>query len=155
MPQKCIDTKVGPVLIEGDGTAIARIRIGERGQDASDALVDEAAAQILAYFAGTRETFDIPLLPAATERGQILRDAIAGIGFGRTMSYGALAHEAGSAPRAIGQACARNPFPILIPCRGQGHRSLFRRRRHSHQAQAARARSGRQDMGIMITEHQA
>ena len=116
MPQKCIDTKVGPVLIEGDGMAITRVRIGERAQDAGDALVEEAAAQILAYFAGTRETFDLPLVPAATERGQALRDAIAGIGFGRTMSYGALAHEAASAPRAIGQACARNPFPILIPC---------------------------------------
>ena len=32
------------------------------------------------------------------------------------MSYGALAQETGSAARAIGQACARNPFPILVPC---------------------------------------
>jgi methylated-DNA-[protein]-cysteine S-methyltransferase len=116
MPQRCIDTKVGPVLIEGDGNAITRIRIGESAEEASDALVDEAATQILAYFAGTRETFDLPLVPAVSQRGQALRDAIAGIGFGRTMSYGALAIEAGSAPRAIGQACAHNPFPILIPC---------------------------------------
>ena len=41
---------------------------------------------------------------------------IRGIPIGETLSYGALARIAGSAPRAIGQACARNPFPIVIPC---------------------------------------
>jgi methylated-DNA-[protein]-cysteine S-methyltransferase len=118
MPQKCIETKIGPVLIESDGEAITRIRIGEgcNAQDASHPLLDEAAAQIRAYFAGERETFDLPLAPATSPRGQALRDAIAGIGYGRTMSYGALALVAGSGPRAIGQACARNPFPIVIPC---------------------------------------
>jgi len=35
---------------------------------------------------------------------------------GETISYGALARIAGSSPRAIGQACARNPFPIVVPC---------------------------------------
>ena len=39
-----------------------------------------------------------------------------GIGYGRTVSYGALATSARSSARAIGQACARNPFPIIIPC---------------------------------------
>jgi methylated-DNA-[protein]-cysteine S-methyltransferase len=131
MPQKCIETKIGPVLIESDGQAITRIRIGEGAiaEQASDPMVEEAAAQILAYFARTRETFDLPLVPAPTARGQALRDAIAGIEYGRTMSYGALAHEAGSGARAIGQACANNPFPILIPCHrvtagnGLGHYS--------------------------------
>ena len=131
MPQKSIETKIGPVLIESDGQAITRIRIGEVpvAQDASNALLDEAAAQIRAYFAGERETFDLPLAPAASPRGQALRDAIAGIEYGRTTSYGALAIAAGSGPRAIGQACARNPFPILIPCHrvtagnGLGHYS--------------------------------
>jgi methylated-DNA-[protein]-cysteine S-methyltransferase len=38
------------------------------------------------------------------------------IAYGETLSYGDLARLAGSAPRAIGQACARNPFPIIVPC---------------------------------------
>ena len=46
-----------------------------------------------------------------------------------TLTYGALARVANSSPRAIGQACARNPLPIIIPCHrvtasdGLGHYS--------------------------------
>ena len=65
---------------------------------------------------GTLEEFDLPLLPLATPRGEALRSAIVAIPVGETLSYGALARIAGSAPRAIGQACARNVFPIIVPC---------------------------------------
>jgi methylated-DNA-[protein]-cysteine S-methyltransferase len=41
---------------------------------------------------------------------------------GQTRSYGELAMEVGSAPRAIGGACGHNPIPIVIPC----HRVLGR-----------------------------
>ncbi len=36
--------------------------------------------------------------------------------FGSVSSYGGLAHQIDSAPRAVGGACGRNPLPILIPC---------------------------------------
>ena len=32
------------------------------------------------------------------------------------MTYGELARRVDSAPRAIGQACRRNPVPIVVPC---------------------------------------
>ncbi len=37
---------------------------------------------------------------------------------GKVASYGQLAEAAGAprAARAVGNACARNPFPILVPC---------------------------------------
>ena len=37
---------------------------------------------------------------------------------GQTVSYGTLAAQAGSrsAARAVGQAMAKNPFPIVVPC---------------------------------------
>ncbi|HUI21614.1 MAG TPA: methylated-DNA--[protein]-cysteine S-methyltransferase [Methylocella sp.] len=40
------------------------------------------------------------------------------IPFGATTTYGALAKDAGAAraARAAGQALARNPFPIIVPC---------------------------------------
>jgi methylated-DNA-[protein]-cysteine S-methyltransferase len=40
------------------------------------------------------------------------------IGWGRTASYGDLARQVGSpgAARAVGQAMARNPVPIIVPC---------------------------------------
>jgi methylated-DNA-[protein]-cysteine S-methyltransferase len=45
-----------------------------------------------------------------------LRAGIAGVPYGETLTYGALARLIDSAPRAVGQACKRNPFPIIIPC---------------------------------------
>jgi methylated-DNA-[protein]-cysteine S-methyltransferase len=52
---------------------------------------------------------------------------------GQTLTYGAVALLAGSpgAARAVGQAVARNPLPILVPCHrvlasdGPGGFSLF------------------------------
>ena len=31
-------------------------------------------------------------------------------------TYGKLAADLGSAPRAVGQACGANPFPLIVPC---------------------------------------
>lgn len=118
MPQRSIETPIGPVLLIGDGARLIAIRIGERAEDgaASDDVIDQAAAHIADYFAGTRDYFDLPLAPATSPRGQVLRDAMCAIAPGETLSYGTLARRIGSAPRAIGQACARNPFPIVVPC---------------------------------------
>ena len=38
------------------------------------------------------------------------------IPYGKTRSYGELAAAIGSAPRAVGGACGKNPIPIVIPC---------------------------------------
>jgi methylated-DNA-[protein]-cysteine S-methyltransferase len=79
-------------------------------------LLDEAAAQLADYFAGRRTDFDLPLAPTRSRRGDELRAAIRGIGYGSTLSYGMLARIAQSGPRANGQACARNPLPFIVPC---------------------------------------
>jgi methylated-DNA-[protein]-cysteine S-methyltransferase len=42
--------------------------------------------------------------------------ALCEIPMGETRTYGELAKALGSAPRAVGQACRRNPTPILVPC---------------------------------------
>ena len=83
---------------------------------ATHPLLAEACAQIADWFAGTRQDFNLPLAPLASERGNQLRAGIAAIAYGQTLTYGALAIKLGSAPRAVGQACMRNPFPLIIPC---------------------------------------
>ena len=118
-PAAIIATPVGPVrIVEGEDALISiTIRPTESSESAADTpLLREAAAQLLAYFDGRLARFDLPLAPLRSPRGEALRAAICDIGYGETLSYGALARVAGSAPRAIGQACARNPFPIVVPC---------------------------------------
>ncbi|MGM0812773.1 methylated-DNA--[protein]-cysteine S-methyltransferase [Thioalkalivibrio sp.] len=42
--------------------------------------------------------------------------ALCAIPVGETRSYGQIADAIGSAPRAVGQACRANPWPLFIPC---------------------------------------
>ena len=41
---------------------------------------------------------------------------VAQIPYGETRSYSWVAEMVGGSPRAVGQALARNPYPLLIPC---------------------------------------
>lgn len=114
-----IATPIGRVMITCAGDRLTSLAIGggePAGPAARHRLLDEAAAQLDAYFAGRLTRFDLPLEPLSTARGNALRAGIAAIGYGEMLSYGALARMLGSAPRAIGQACARNPLPIIVPC---------------------------------------
>lgn len=124
MTKAILPSPIGPVLIEGDAAALRSIHVltpaesppADLDPPGPGSAVAEAMRQLCAYWDKRLDEFDLPLLPASTARGQALRDAMAAIPIGETLSYGALAAIAGSSPRAIGQACARNPFPIVIPC---------------------------------------
>lgn len=113
-----IATPIGLVEIGGSESAIDSIRIGADGQAlrGSASAVLRAADQLERWFAGELIAFDLALMPPHTQRGIDLRNGLIAIGYGETMSYGALARQLGSSPRAIGQLCARNPFPIIVPC---------------------------------------
>lgn len=112
-----IATPIGPVSIEAQDGALTGVNIGGEGpEQADDPLLGDAAAQLRAYFDGRLVAFDLPLAPAPSERGPALRTAICAVGFGETATYGALAGRTGASARAIGQACATNRFPIIVPC---------------------------------------
>jgi len=111
-----IATPIGPVSIEIEQGAVARVILGGAIAPAGSTAAREALHQLEAYFAGERRDFDLPLAPARTMRGSELRAGLIAVGYGETLSYGALARRLGSAPRAIGQLCARNPLPIIVPC---------------------------------------
>jgi len=71
------------------------------------------------YFQGEVEILDEPLDPAIGTSFQRRVWAICrAIPRGETRTYAELAHEAGSprAARAVGQAMARNPWPVIVPC---------------------------------------
>jgi methylated-DNA-[protein]-cysteine S-methyltransferase len=113
-----IATPIGPMRVEGDETALLRIVIGADGPATigSTAPVHAAAEQLLAYFAGDLKAFDLPLPALASPRGRALRDGLIALRYGETASYGELARRLQSGSRAIGQLCARNPLPVIIPC---------------------------------------
>jgi methylated-DNA-[protein]-cysteine S-methyltransferase len=113
-----INGPFGPIVLESTtGETLSRVRFGgSMPTRATTTFLDDAARQFSAYFAGTLHDFDLPLAPAATPFQRRVRAAMRAIPYGETRSYGDLARDLGSAARAVGQACGRNPLPIIVPC---------------------------------------
>ncbi len=69
------------------------------------------------YFAGQApDPWALSLRPAGTAFQRRVWEALRRIPYGATRSYGDLARELGTSPRAVGAAAGRNPISILIPC---------------------------------------
>jgi methylated-DNA-[protein]-cysteine S-methyltransferase len=81
-------------------------------------VLDEVERQLSEYFSGQRQAFDLPLALEGTAFQRRVWDALLGIGYGRTLSYGQLADQIGqpTAARAVGLANGRNPVSIIVPC---------------------------------------
>jgi methylated-DNA-[protein]-cysteine S-methyltransferase len=116
MPQLAFNSPIGPLaLFEADG-AIVALDWGFLPENDETPLLLRAREQLEEYFDGKRTGFDLPLAPQGTAFQQKVWAALAKIPFGRTKSYGELAQDLGTAPRALGGACGRNPIPVIIPC---------------------------------------
>ncbi len=87
-----------------------------REKSASDAVAENAARQVQSYFADPDFIFELPLKNAGTLFQQKVWKAISDIPRGEIRTYGQLAKSLRSAPRAVGQACGANWFPLIIPC---------------------------------------
>jgi methylated-DNA-[protein]-cysteine S-methyltransferase len=79
-------------------------------------LAMEAVRQLRAWLADPRVEFGLPLRPAGTAFQRRVWAQIAAIPAGSTKSYGELASAIGSGPRAVGNACGANPYPVIVPC---------------------------------------
>lgn len=79
-------------------------------------LAREAVRQLRAYLKDPRFAFGLPLAPAGTPFQRRVWAGIAAIPAGGTQTYGELAQAIGSGPRAVGNACGANPFPVVVPC---------------------------------------
>jgi methylated-DNA-[protein]-cysteine S-methyltransferase len=76
-----------------------------------------AAARVRAYFEGDlRALENIEVEPEGTPFQQQVWKLLRAIPAGETRTYGQLAKALGSAPRAVGNANARNPIGLAIPC---------------------------------------
>lgn len=79
-------------------------------------IAADAAQQLHAYLDDPDFCFDLPLRPAGTAFQQRVWQAISAIPRGEVRTYGELARPLRSAPRAVGQACGANPYPLVVPC---------------------------------------
>ena len=100
------------VHVWSDGETIHRVRFARTGIDGD---VPEPIRQ---YCAG--RPVDLTFLSTiAIQPGTVygrIYDAVRAIPYCSTATYGAIARLAGTSPRVVGQAMARNPTPLVIPC---------------------------------------
>lgn len=82
----------------------------------STPLAAEAVRQLQAYLTDPDFVFSLPLQPAGTHFQRRVWEQIAAIPGGHTETYGQLAKNLKNAPRAVGQACGANPYPVVVPC---------------------------------------
>ena len=82
-------------------------------------LIDAVRREMSVYFAGVPTDFaTLTLDPRGTPFQIRVWQELRRIPWGRTISYGELARRVGNpkASRAVGQANAVNPIPLIIPC---------------------------------------
>lgn len=62
------------------------------------------------------DPFDIPCAFAGTAFQHKVWNALKKIPSGKVVTYGELANKLGTSARAVGNACRKNPIPLVIPC---------------------------------------
>jgi methylated-DNA-[protein]-cysteine S-methyltransferase len=118
------------LFLATDGSALTQVSFAASADDTpADWLEDgvrspenpilaDAIGQLREYFAGSRETFSVPLRPAGTPFQLSVWRALEEIPYGHTRTYRDIACMLGrpTATRAVGAANGQNPLPIFVPC---------------------------------------
>jgi len=116
------ESPVGPLTLVSDGARLLGVHFpGWRPPahgSTHDKVLEAAARQLDAYFAGRSKKFDLPLGLDGTPFQRLVWSALLDIPYGETRSYAQLASAIGkpSATRAVGAANGRNPIAIVVPC---------------------------------------
>lgn len=118
-----IQTPFGAVAVAAHGSLLAiELLVTEPAEvievvnPSSNPLVIDACRQIVEYLQKPGFLFDIPLSQHGTAFQQRVWQAIAAIPAGQVRTYGQLAREIGSGPRAVANACGANNLPLVVPC---------------------------------------
>lgn len=106
------------VAILWDKDSPRRVRLSELVADDRHPVLAETEQQLGEYFSGKRKAFSVALDLRGTRFQKDVWDALLGIPYGETRTYGQLAKQLGNprATRAVGAANGRNPVSIIVPC---------------------------------------
>jgi methylated-DNA-[protein]-cysteine S-methyltransferase len=127
------DSPVGPLLVAASERGLCRIAFDPEPEAELERLARTAGPRVLRapsalarvrreldeYFDGRRRAFDLDVDTAALPAFQrLVLEALVGVPYGETATYGTLAAGIGKprAARAVGGALNRNPIPIVLPC---------------------------------------
>ena len=131
---RIFDTPLGRMALAAGARGVVRVALSGRAKEAAAVadmagagpadpaavrIAEQAEREIREYLAGRRRTFSVPVdLAALPPFHRTVSEALRKVAYGETVTYGGLARRLGrpKAARAVGQAMARNPVPLLVPC---------------------------------------
>lgn len=131
------NTDLGPLMVAATDRGICRVAFDEDEEDLrtlfpqaridpGGAVLDTLVAAVAEFVGAPDRTMGLPLDIRGTAFQEAVWQALSRVPPGETLSYAALAAQAGKpgAARAAGTACGHNPVALLIPChrarRGDG-----------------------------------
>lgn len=115
----CISTPLGSLKVSLVNDRLYAISITTSFKNSSlSPQARKIKDQINKYFSGKKYHFQIPLFKRGTVFQRAIWDELRKIPYGKTITYKKLAQKLGKpkGARAVGQACAKNPFLIVVPC---------------------------------------
>lgn len=112
----CYNTPVGSLAIHMRGKQLFKLEWLLTLPEGETKLPSELEQQLKQYWLTGIFSTNLALLQQGTEFQQNVWCALQLIPLGQTRTYGQLAQELSTAPRALANACRQNPFPLIIPC---------------------------------------
>jgi len=119
---KLVASDEGLVAILWENDRPRRVRLADLVENPAHPMLLRTEKELNEYFSHKRKAFTVPLDMRGTYFQKQVWEALLGIPFGETRTYGQLANQLGNpkATRAVGAANGRNPIAIIVPC----HRAI-------------------------------
>lgn len=119
-----IPSPVGSLKLEFQEKKLYSLSVGEESSEIDDILLAESdesiskniLLQLKKYFSSAVSFEKLPLLAKGSDFQQRVWSELTKIPLGETRTYGDIAKRLNSGPRAVGNACRKNPIQIIIPC---------------------------------------
>jgi len=111
---------LGNIIVHlGPGDRVTAIEFDLEGACEEKAAATSLGVDLTRYFKGNQVVWSASLdMTGLSDFDLRVYDRVSRIPYGKTATYGEIAAEAGcrGGARAVGQAMARNRFPLVIPC---------------------------------------
>lgn len=114
-----IDLPFGRIAICADDDGLSLVVPVSRAtkiKKADHPIAKEACRQLKSYIANSNFNFSVPIKTSGTPFQEKVWQALRKIPADQTVTYGKMAQSLRTSARAIGNACRRNPAPIVVPC---------------------------------------
>lgn len=115
-----IDSPLGTLEFKASEKGITQVIFSGEEKEPVNAneITETCKKQLLEYFNGERQVFDIPLDPKGTEFQKLVWLALSKIPYGEVYTYLDIAKMVNKpkGSQAVGGANGRNPITLIVPC---------------------------------------